>query len=351
MECNRFESYLKENEGAKIEIDAELTNHIGECRECKKYFLLVRILNSQKGVLKKAPETILFNVRQRINDLQKSGEIPAWQAVFGRLLKPAIAFTLLVIAVAVFISFRNSPIGVVDNLAERFNVPELKYINTGDVLYVGKNIHVDFLLKNSAKLQLDSNTLLQLKGKDKIALSRGQLYLTAGSGRLHIETPNGLITIKNTKTKIHTAIKEENGISVTKTSCVVFDGAAEISNSKGKVIAISGEEIVLKENGKIEFINTLTGPALKEQASRIDSPTKIRVFTAREQLCDCVYDKKYDSDHNQVHGKDIKENRFPVRIFWQNKLNIESRGDMNKTLCFFNVGNGDSGRTGNNPGI
>ena len=219
------------------------------------------------------------------------------------------------------------------------------------MLYVGKNIHVDFQLKNSAKLQLDSNTVLQFRSKDKIELSRGQLFLSAGNKEMEIETPNGVITVKNTKTKIHTTIKEENGVSITKTSCVVFDGTAKISNSKGKVIAIPGQEFVLAENGKVEFMNTLTGSALTEQASRIDSPPKIKVFTAMEQLCDCVYDKKYDLDHNQMHGKEIKENRFNVRIFWQNKINIESRREMNKSLCFFNVGSGNISNTGNRSGI
>ena len=81
MECSRFNNYLKENEGREIAINADLKKHIGECRECKNCFLLVKILNSQKGVLKKVPETILFNIRQKIDAREKVRENSALSAV------------------------------------------------------------------------------------------------------------------------------------------------------------------------------------------------------------------------------------------------------------------------------
>ena len=76
-----------------------------------------------------------------------------------------------------------------------------------------------------------------------------------------------------------------------------------------------------------------------------------KVFTAKEQLCECLYDTRYNSDNNPLHGKEIKENKFPVRIFWQNKEKFESMRRLDETVCFSNAFGDCSAFIGIGPGI
>ena len=351
MKYTKLELFLSENEGREIEKDGEMHRHMGACRDCKEYLLFTKILYSQKEVFEKAPETILSRVRQRIHERQNCRERSSILDIFRPLVKPAIAFLVLLLAATLYTYLKNSPIGVIDNLADRFNISELKNIQTGDILYVAKQIRVECTLNGQRKMALDSNTVLQLRAKDKIILFRGQLYADVGKKTLALETPNGVITVKNAKIKVHTAITNHNGGYRAKTSCSVIEGIAEIGNSREKVRVSRGEEIVLGENGKVELKRTLPGPALAEKASRLNAAAKSKVFTAKEDLCDCLYDVRYKLNDNQLHGKEVKENKFPVRIFWQNEAKIESRRRLEDAFCFFNAGNDRTVFIGYSPGI
>jgi|WetSurMetagenome_2_1015567.scaffolds.fasta_scaffold34185_2 hypothetical protein len=348
MECNRLEHYLNEHEGEEIEKNSELHNHSGECRDCKEYRLFDKILHSQKEVFEKAPETLLPTVQQRIRE-QQTRESPAWLDIFRPLLKPALAFSVLLIAAGLYMHLKNSPIGVVDNLAERFNISDLRNIKTGDVLYVAKQINVDFTLNGNVKLEMDSNTVLQVRAKNKIALFRGQLHVAVGKKAMKVETPNGVITLRQAKIKVHTTLTKENGNFRARTSCYVFDGNVQIGTKEKSSIA-PGQEIELAENGGFELKNA-SPSAQKDREFSINPSLKSKVFTAKEQLCDCLYDIRYNSDNNPLHGREMKENKFPVRIFWLNKEKFESMRRLDEKLCFFIAGNGSTRHTGNSPGI
>ncbi len=352
MKCREFEKYLIKNVSVRRIIDDDLKNHVKECPECKKVFFLDEILNARKESLEKAPETILINVRRRIYEAEnhRSAFNRQWRPIFGRLLKPAAGFALSIALAFLFTLTRNNQIAVVNNLSERFDIPELKYIHAGDVLYVGKSGRVDFLLKKGAKMQLDSNTLLQIRSGNKISLSRGQLYLAAVNNVIEIETSGGVISVRNSKIKINTsAIKQDNEL-VTKATCVVFSGCAEIKSSTGTLTALRGDKIVLLDNGRIESINKTGEENLKEDDFSIDSPMTGKVFSAKEELCDCVYDVDFDSVRNRMHSKEYKEKRFPVRVFWENRYNIESRRYLNDALCFIDGYNSFTGSNGNSSG-
>jgi hypothetical protein len=351
MACDKVERYLNDHECAEIEGDGELRSHVAECQDCKNYYLFDKILHSQKGVFEKAPETIALAVRQRIRELHDLRERAAWHNIFRPLLKPAIGFSILLIAVVFYMHLKNGPIGVVNNLEDRFNSTEFKNIKTGDILYASKHIHVDLPLTNHAKLHLDSNTLLQFRAKDKITLSRGQIYLTVGDNEMEIETPNGLITVKNVKTKIRTDRKKEKGAYITTTACSVIEGIVKIGLARDQAVVTPGQEIILAGNGRIERKDAVPDSAMSEQISRINSGSPGKVFTAKEQLCDCLYDSRYNSDDKTFHAKEMKESKFPVRIFWRNKDKFESLRRTDESICFFNADGGNVPAIGSGPGI
>ena len=352
MPCKRFENFIKETDGCDIEIPSKLLKHTEECLECKNKFVLTGILHSQKGVFEKTPEIILINVRQRVRELRMRKGHPAWRDAVGRWLRPAIAFAACIIAVvAVYFFIRNSPVGVVDNLVERFEIPRLKYVRSGDMLYVAENVNVCLTLKNDAKLRLDSHTVLRCCAGNRVSLSRGRLYLSAGSGRMKIQTPGGTITLQRAGAVISTTHRKSQAVSSSRTLCTVIEGCAEIAHAGGTMVVSRGREIVLAEAGEIGYTDSLTDQVLKERASWIVSAPENRVYTAKDQLCDCVYDARYDSAGAGLHGKDIREHTFPVRIFWQTKSNINFRTEMDETFCLFNAGGGCTRRTCNHPGI
>jgi hypothetical protein len=349
MECNRLELFLNKHEGGAIDRDSELHNHVSACRDCKEYLVLTKLLASQKENLEKAPETILSTVRRRIHERQNRREYSSVFDTFRLFAKPAIAFSALFTVAAVFLYLKNSPIGVVDNLADRFNISEFKNIQSGDVLYVAKQINVDLTLNGNVKLEMDSNTVLQLRAKNKIALFRGQMHVAVGKKAMKVETPNGVITLRHAKIKVHTTLTKENGNFRARTSCYVFDGNVQIG-TKEKSLVTPGQEIILAENGRFELKNSLPS-AQKDREFRVNSPLKNKVFTAKEQLCDCLYDIRYNSDDNPLHGKEMKENKFPVRIFWRNKDKYESMRRTDEKVCYFNGSSGSTGNIGNSPGI
>jgi hypothetical protein len=351
MECSRFEHYLSENEGVKIAKNSDLYKHAAACPDCRSFLLFNKIMYSQKEVFEKAPETILSGVRQRIRERQNLREQKAWLNIFKPLLKPAIGFSVILIALVFYMHLKNGHIGVVNNLEDRFNRTEFKNIKVGDILYASKHIHVDLTLTNHAKLHLDSNTLLQFRARDKITLSRGQIYLTAGGNEMKIETPNGLIIVKNGKTKIGSDRKKEKGAFITKTSCSAIEGIVKIGHSREQTVVSPGQEIILAGNGKIVRKDVLPDSAMSEQTSRINSASPGKVFTAKEQLCECLYDSQYNSDDKTFHGKETKENKFPVRVFWRNKDKFESMRRTDESICFFNADGGSIRAIGSGPGI
>jgi hypothetical protein len=349
MACNRLELFLSEHECAEIERDGELHEHMGACRECREYLLLTKLLASQTGHFDKAPETVLYKVRQAIHEQQNRRGYSSILDLFRPLVKPAIAFSaLLLIAVVFSLHLKNSPVGIIENLADQFNISEFRNIQTGDVLYVGKRINVDCTLDGNVKIGLDSNTVLQVLGKKDIALFRGQVRIATGKNTINLETPNGVLVLNNAKIKVQTALTKDNGSFKARTSCSVYDGRARIGD---KALVTAGQEIVLAENGAVEVQKSLP-PALRDdQEFWIGSPAKNKVFTAKEQLCDCLFDMRYNPDENSLHEKEMKENKFPVRIFWQNTEKIESMRRFDEAVCLFNAA-GDPGRNdGNSPGI
>jgi hypothetical protein len=170
MGCNRFEHFLEENDGVDIEKNLEIKSHLAECKDCKRYYVFNKILNSQKNAFERSPEALFFNVQKKIRNLHNRSHWQNILSIFKPKAKPAIAFAVLLIAAGLYTSLKNSPIGVIDNLADKFNISKFKNIKTGDILYVAKNINVDLKLNNNSKMQLDSNTLLQFKARNKISL-------------------------------------------------------------------------------------------------------------------------------------------------------------------------------------
>jgi hypothetical protein len=351
MECNRLERFFSENEEGTVLKDGDLRKHVDTCRACKEYLLFTKVLHSQKEVFEHAPETLLLKVRQRINERVDRNERLSIFDIFKLIAKPAaLACCLLLIATALFIHFRNSPIGRVNNLADRFNISEFREVKTGDILYVAKQIQVDLTMNGNTKVELDSNTVLQLRSRNKIALFRGQVHLAAGKNALKVETPNGIITLKDATIKVHTALKKENGDFKARTSCYVINGNVQIG-TKRKTLVTPGQEITLAENGKVELKNSLPVTEQNDRMFRIDAPLKNKVFTAKEQLCDCLYDIRYNAADNPLHGKEMKENKFPVRIFWQNKEKYESMRRFDETVCYFNINRNNYSPIDIGPGI
>jgi hypothetical protein len=339
MECKRLEDYLRKNECTGISLGTELRNHIEECRDCKSYFLLVGLLNSQKGAVEKAPQSILLNVQHRIRSLQRPSEKPAWLNTFKLVLKPALAFSILLAAVFLYTNFKNNYIGVVDNLVDRFNISKFKYIKTGDVLYTGDSTTATIRLNGNNILQIHQNTVVVVKGPRHISLSHGEISLLSGDRELQIETPDGLLLARNADTRIRTTTtKPENGLSKTETTCIVLNGKLVIKYPLKEIILSQGQEAVVAENGGITCQKQLT-PA--ESASEKSPAINQKLFAAVQSLCDCIYAFNYTPDkkanHLELFGKEVNENNFKVRVFWQekklNKPVLGPSGEINK-ICF-----------------
>ena len=125
MRCTEFENHLRDNECIHDCVPVEMQNHIGECKDCRKYFQFVKALESRKNRLEKAPEGVLPAVRTRIIETSESLKKPAHIPFFTYLFKPAFAGILacmVIVSSYVFLTHKN--IGHVENLSERFKLPE-----------------------------------------------------------------------------------------------------------------------------------------------------------------------------------------------------------------------------------
>jgi antitoxin component YwqK of YwqJK toxin-antitoxin module len=321
MECGIFKKYLKENECECSIVPAEIKKHINECESCKKYYQFALILNSQKGVLEKSPKDILPHIENKIRDsIQQSAN----EETFGRfkyLLKPAFAgFFALLLAIVSYAYLSNKNIGYVENLSERFKIAKFENIKSGDVLFAGNNTIATIRLKGKSKLQIHQNTIVRAKSARHIALSRGEISLLSGDKEFQIETPDGLLLAKNTNTKIHASGRLENGLLKTDTTCFVFNGTLIIKYPLKEIVLNQGQKAVLAENGRITYQKQLTAA---ESEPEMDKSVKQKLFAAVESLCDCIHSFNYTpakrGNHLELFGKEVNENKFKVRVFWQEK--------------------------------
>ena len=301
-------------------------------------FSLLSLLELQKGLLEKAPEDILPNIEKKISDSIKQVKNKEPFSIFKPLLKPAFAgFFVLLVAVLSYVYLANKNIGHVENLSERFKIAQFENINSGDELYTGDSTIAAISLKSKNELQIHHNTIVRVKGSRHIALSRGEISLLSGDKELQIETPDGLLLARNTNTKIHTMARMENGVLKTETTCIVFNGKLIIKYPLKEIILNQGQKAVLAENGRITYQKQLTAAEFESEKS---TAVKQKVFAAVESLCDCIYASNYTPDkkanHLQLFGKEVNENKFKVRVFWQEKgLNELGFGPLtdNNEIC------------------
>ncbi len=334
MECRKIENYLKENDCSTDIVPAEIKKHLSECKNCQKYYQFALILNSQKCLLEKAPEDILPNIENKILDSirQLKNEVSPNRFKIKYLLKPSFAgFCVLLVAVLSYAYLAGKNIGHVENLSERFKIAQFENIKSGDVLYAGDNTTVTINLKSKNKLQMHHNTTVKVKGSRQIALSRGEISLLSGDKELRIETPDGLLLARNTTTKIHTIARLENGLLKTETTCIVLKGKLIIKYPLKEIVLNQGQKAVLAENGGITYQKQLTAA---ESESEKDNSVQQKLFAAVESLCDCInvinYTPGKKTDHLQLFGKEVNENKFKVRVFWREKrLNELVAGPLN----------------------
>jgi hypothetical protein len=320
MECNKIEKYLKEKDCIDNTVPEELQQHLAQCKDCHNYYQFVLALNLQKGSIEKAPEDILPNIEKKIlNSINSKNRKPF--TLFKPLLKPSFAVSfILLVAILSYLYLANKNIGYVENLSERFKIAQFENIKSGDVLYAGDNTIATVRLKNDNKLQIHQNTIVRVKGSRRLSLSRGEISLLSGDKELQIETPDGLLLARNTKTKIATTVRLEKGVLKTETTCCVFNGKLIIKYPSKEVILNQGQKIVLAENGRITYQQQMT---TTESESEKNNIVKQKLLAAVESLCDCIHADNYvpgkKSNHLQLFGKEVNENKFKVRVFWPEK--------------------------------
>jgi antitoxin component YwqK of YwqJK toxin-antitoxin module len=343
MECKILEEYLTTNDCACDIVPVEIKKHLSECKTCQQFYQFASLLNSQKSLLEKAPEDILPNIEKKISDSLKQFKNKEPFTIFKPLFKPAFAgFFVLLVAVLSYSYLTNKNIGRVENLSERFKIAQFENINSGDELYTGDNTTAAIRLKSRNELQIHHNTIVRVKSSRHISLSRGEISLLSGDKELQIETPDGLLLARNTNTKINTVARLENGVLKTETTCIVFNGKLIIKYPLKEITLNQGQKAVLAENGRITYQTQLTAA---ESESEKSTAVKQKVFTAVQSLCDCIYASNYTPDkkanHLQLFGKEVNENKFKVRVFWQEKgLNQLGFGPMNgnNKICFSKLG-------------
>jgi hypothetical protein len=324
MECGIFGKFLRENDCCRDGVPAGIKKHLDECESCRDYYRFTTLLGSQNGVLEKAPEEILPYVEKEILSRGRQLTHEHRPARFSFLARPsfagfAVSFLVLVCAVSyAYLAGKN--IGYVENLSERFKIAQFENIRSGDMLYAGDNTVAAIRLKSRNELQIHQNTIVRVKGARRIALTRGEISLVSGDEELQIETPDGLLLARNANTKIHTVARLENGVLKTETICVVFNGKLTIKYPSKEIILNQGQKTVLAENGEITSQKQLT-PA--ESESEKDVSVNQKIFAAVQSLCDCIHVDDYapgkKTDHQQFFGKEANENKFKVRVFWQER--------------------------------
>ncbi len=321
MECKKIENYIEENDCIDAVLPEELQKHLVTCTDCRNFHQFVVALGLQKGSLEKAPEDILPNIEKEIfNSIKVKNKEPIY--IFKSLLKPSFAgFFVLLVVVLSYAYLSNKNIGYVENLSERFKIAQFENIKSGDVLYAGDNTIATIRLKNNNKLQIHHNTIVRVKGLRQLSLSRGEISLLSGDKELQIETPDGLLLARNTNTKITTTARLEKGLLKTETTCFVFNGKIIIKYPSKEVVLNQGQKVVLAENGKITYQKQLTAAESESEKSNV---AKQKILAAVESLCDCIYTFNYapgkKANHLQLFGKEVDENKFKVRVFWQEKV-------------------------------
>jgi hypothetical protein len=325
MECRIVEKYLKGSDCTHAVLPAGITKHLGECKDCQKYYQFSLILNSQNCLLEKAPADILPFIENRILDSirqSRNVESLSWFR-FKYLLKPSLAgFIVLLAFVLSYTYLTNKNIGCVENLSKRFKIAQFENIKSGDMLYAGDNTTVTIRLKSKNKLQIHQNTIVRVNSSRQISLSRGEISLMSGDKELQIETPDGLLRARNTNAKVHTIAKLEKGLLITETTCIVLNGELIIKSPLKETFLNQGQKVVLAENGRITYQTQLT-TAESESESEKDNSVQQKLFAAVESLCDCItaaeYTRAKKGNHVQLFGKEVNESKFKVRVFWQEK--------------------------------
>ncbi len=320
MECNKIENFFKGNECCGNALPEELKKHLADCNDCRSFYRFVSVLDAQKGSLEKAPEELLPAIEKAIlhsNPYNKKAPF----TLFKPMLRPSFAgFCVLLIAVISYLYVANSNIGYVENLSDRFKRAEFQNIRSGDVLYSGDNTIAAIRLKNNNELQIHHNTIVRIKGPRRLSLSRGEISLQSGDNVLQIETPDGVLRARNADIKISTVATLEKGILKTETTCAVYKGRITIGYPAKEIVLRQGQKTVVAENGRITYQRELT-----VADSEIEKNTTVRqkLLSAVESLCDCIHAENYTpgqkTNHVQLFGKEVNENKFKVRVFWPEK--------------------------------
>jgi hypothetical protein len=346
MECEIFKKHLLECDCATDVLPVEIQQHLSECKGCREYYEFALLLNSQKSPLEKAPEDILPNIEKKISDSVRQTENEGSLSIFTFLCKPSFAgalagsFALLVTGLS-YAYLTDRSIGHVENLSQRFRIAQFENIKAGDMLYTGDSITAAINLLGRNKLQIHQNTLVRIKGPRRITLSRGEIALESGDKELEIETPEGLFLARNTHAKIRTVATREKGTLKTETTCIVLDGKLTIKYPLNEITLSQGQKAVITENGGITYQKQLT-PA--ESELERSSAVKQKMFSAVQLLCDCIYAAEYaagkKTNHLPFFGKEENENKFKVRVFWQEKgLNKPEFGVLNEKnkICYTKI--------------
>jgi hypothetical protein len=325
MECNKIEKYFKGNDCSDNAMPEEIQKHLATCKDCQHYYQFVLALGVQKGSFEKAPEDILPAIEKEIanNNPYKSRKPFALfnPLLIKPLIKPSFAvFFVVLVAVLSYVYLANKNIGYVENLSERFKIAQFENIKSGDVLYAGDNTVAAISLKSKTKVQIHHNTIVRVKGSRHLSLSRGEISLVSGDKELQIETPDGLLLARNTNAKITTTVRLEKGLLKTETTCIVYHGKLTIKYPSKEIILNQGQKTVVAENGRITDQQQLT--AVDSESEKSNTPQQ-KLLAAVESLCDCIHADNYvpgkKSNHLQLFGKEVNENKFKVRVFWQEK--------------------------------
>jgi hypothetical protein len=227
---------------------------------------------------------------------------------------------MLLVAVFSYTYLAGRNIGHVENLSERFKIAQFENINAGDVLYTAENTTATIRLKNENMVQIHGNTIITVKSAGRIRVSRGAITIRAGDKVLHILTANGSARASNVKATIQASARLENGVVKPETSVLVSKGAILLKNASKEIVLNQGQKGILSESDSIGTYNLAngmeTGPKNSGGAGR-------KLFAAMEYSCDCLHSTYYKpgkkTDHIRLFGKEIKESRFKVRVFWYEK--------------------------------
>jgi hypothetical protein len=272
-------------------------------------------------MMEKAPEGLVGAIDSEI--FEKTGRSGKRITVpfFTFLFKPAFAGVLAAVIVAVSV-VATSPrsIGFVENLSDRFKLPEFENVKPGDMLYTGNNTVASIRLQGQNTMKLHQNTVVKFRDSQALMLSRGEISLVSRGKELMVETPNISVKTHRADTRIVADTKIVNGQLKSETICFVFSGTLTVKTSSKEMTIGKGQKIVVAQDGITASEERLTA---SESESGNDASVKDKVFAAIGSLCDCVYAKDYNPDkwgkHKELFGGEVNENSYKVRVFWQEK--------------------------------